>query len=1221
MDVVGQAVAATGQRLQELRQQNYDQASQRLGAFLKTSTPHITERSCEKTNIIDQGASKTYAFNDDGLSEMFLHLENCRRSGSVVHFSERQGAPAQPYSGLMLDFDIALGARPTGTTPVQACGGAEKQVPAVLDERACRRLCTLVARSLARDLIFRPARSEQSGADEITMHMFYIVRPEATPIKHVYPDGKEGTAFKYGFHLLVPGVRLTRGYKKYLISRLREDEALVKILTGIGAVGTPGACVVRAPADRPHTPLSPVAACLDQNSASVPVLFLGSCKRGGKVYPLGAAYTLRGDLEEFRSGSLGISPIPETTLARYNLCYELALWARPTTEIFRQQSELSPYGAPANSEINQFGLVTPRDYEYRGDIAKHVEATADRLAGGLLSEDEFRDTELRVEELCHKDRDAEYIQQLLALLDESYPNEYSKWRNVIFALYNTGANAEQGVKADDYLPLAEWFSQRAPDKWTRGGKEGLMSLWESAAAGQNQRRNNSEWRPLSKRSIAFWASQCSPLKFRELSNNTYHSALGTYVYKHCGNLGHAMVAEVLHMILGERFVVDITPGAAGGFRYLWYEFVSAGQSMRPGEVWKWRAEAEPDELHKFLSNDLVDIANQIAREIQDRQKDATDDTQAKYYKELGKNLGRTIIKLYDNGFKRHVIEQSRYMFRRRGFLETLDRDADIIGVANGILRIASPTRPKTQLISSYHEWPVSRYTPVRYRPFDPTEPWTVLLMGAMKKIIPEIDMRVWLMMFLATGLYHGLKDPVMLFMVGSGANAKTFAARMTAIVLGDYATKLPIALLTAEREDPSKPNSAAMRLKGRGLAYYEESSKCEVLNTSRLKEVVNPGEMTASDKHKAQEVFDNTATPLSLSNFNFIIEMKDQGTWRRLRYYRAKAKFCPEPDPSNPYEHKDDKRFITEFVNDPECQTAFLSILVFFWEQLQADYKGVISDVPCPTLARETEEYRNSQDVLNRFITERIIASPQSPAFPLALVSARFCEWYVYNIEAGSRRYVATEVIGDLENSVLSRYLTVAPNGMRMVDGCRCLSDAEAAQALQEGECYIGGRGNKAMQQAPRFGPHGEAEPDDWWNWRYSSPDTETPMTPEVPEATPANNFSKETELIGAGGLLEDKKMAEGRLRRDGEATERAEAETEKLRAADALLQEILRAPITQPPVTTPTIPDSGRVANFLRRLGSAEPAKTSGGKTNGGEFCGRPLRSGRKEGRRGLKS
>ncbi len=64
--------------------------------------------------------------------------------------------------------------------------------------------------------------------------------------------------------------------------------------------------------------------------------------------------------------------------------------------------------------------------------------------------------------------------------------------------------------------------------------------------------------------------------------------------------------------------------------------------------------------------------------------------------------------------------------------------------------------------------------------------------------------------------------------------------------------------LVSPREDASKPNSAFMRLKGRGFGYFEESNKCEVLNTSRMKEMVNPGEVTASEKCKVQETFEIT---------------------------------------------------------------------------------------------------------------------------------------------------------------------------------------------------------------------------------------------------------------------------------------------------------------------------------------------------------------------------
>lgn len=1150
MDVVDNALAACGQKLQALRQQNYDPATRATNAFLKTVTTCVTERRSEKTNIIDQGESKTYSFDEENLASLFYHLERCRRAGSVMHFSEKQGSPSSLQSGIMLDFDIALSTRPLEKVKSIPCGAKGQDVPKVLDERAYLVICSILVKALIGDLVIPPSALCDG---EFQLEIFFIVRPEVSPLS--VPKG----SFKYGFHLLVPGVQVSRSYKKYLISELRKNEKLLKVLGEIGAVGVPNIAVVDETKPAPNT--SPLEACLDQNSASVPVLFVGSCKRGGNVYPLGAAFQIRGDISNLRDGmGYFITAISDAQLAQYNLCYELSLWARPSRELQKQREGEDGF---------KVGLVKPHVFTYREELITKVETISDRLKGSVLSQDEFRETEREVSELCRRSPDGEYIQQLLSLLDETYCSDYTKWRNVVFALCNAGEACNA-----DFLPLAQWFSQRCPEKWTAGGKESLEKLWEESKEGHAIRKTSPHYKPLSKRSIIYWAKLCSPDRFKELSKGNYYNALATYIYKHGGVLAHAMIAEVLHMMLTERFVVD-TVTTLTSARYIWYEFVSEGQKMRPGEIWKWRVEAEPDELHMFISNKMVDIAEQIRREVMDKQKEASSDEEGKYYKELKKKLDVSINNLYNNIFKKHSIEQARFMFRRRGFIEMLDKDPDILGVANGVIRLATVGRPHTQLISGFHEWPVSRFTTVKFRPFDPTEYWTQLLLDATKKIIPELDMRNWFMMFLATGLYHGLKDPVMLFMVGCGSNAKTFLARMAEVVLGDYATKLPITLLTSEREDASKPNSAVMQSKGKGFIYFEESNKREVLNTSRLKDMVNPGVTNARDLGTKQETFENSATPLSLSNFGFIIETKDDGTWRRCRHYRAKAKFCSRPDPNNPYEHKDDRRFINDYINDPNCQTAFLGIMVYFWEKLQAEYQGSIRDVPCPTLDKETEIYRNSQDVLNRFVTERIVVSPKNQRqYPMAFISGQFCDWYQSNIESGGRRYVASEVIGDLSNSSLSRFLTTTPNGMQVLSGCRFLNAQDATEQLLEEESYIGAKSQDAVVSSSRFGPGGEPEPEKWWEWKYTplgedQKDGAEEATATLNEVVVGKLDSFDAELTGEL-LIEDGALSDGRARRAKEAAIAAEKVKEEEAAKDQALADFLGETTAAKPVLPP---------------------------------------------------
>jgi phage/plasmid-associated DNA primase len=1159
-DIFEAGMVAADQTLQCIQQGGYNEHCQKLAAFLQASARYVTEKKSQATNIIDRGSTttnnKTYGLDAPRLAEFYTHVEQARRSGATYHFLERQGSPEDLYSGIMLDFDIALKARPVAAVSTVGCGRASIKVPKVLDDRAYRNLTSLIAKVLVDNIVVE--------SPDMAFHVFYIVRPEAPEL----PSGQ----FKYGFHVLIPGVHTTRGFKKYFIEKLRQSPRLHKILADVGAVGTPGS----AQSAGALAVGGPLTACLDHNSASVPVHLLGSCKKGGLLYHIGAAYIVEANMADIKDGTgLACSPLPESSLAASNLCYEMSLWARPPFELLAQQAVT--LGAPPPAP-----LLAPRKYTFPDDIRSQVETMSERLFGGLLSVGEFEATNGQVVALCMEDPDASYLNQMLSLLDDTYPDDYAKWRNVIMALSN--ASRECRNTPDAYYPLACLFSQRSPEKWRAGGRAALDLLWSDVAT-TNPKGKDPVWKPLTKRSIIHWARLCSPEKCRELSNNNYRTTLSTFVYGHGGDLRHAMVAEVLYQILSARFVTDAADEITNKPFYTWYEFVTSGQPMKPGEVWKWRREANPDAIHKFISNDLCAIAREISEDVNKQKKDADTPEKTKYYTNIGKKLAGSIARLFDNNFKNQVIDQARYLFRKRGFNASLDKEPSVIGVGNGILRISGPGRPESQLISCFHEWPVLRYTAVEYRPFDETNSWTVILLDAIKKIIPETDMRVWFMMFLSTGLYHGLKDPTMLLMDGSGGNAKTWLARMAAKSLGEYASKLHISLLVSDREDASKPNSAFMRMKDRGFVYYEESNKKEVLNSSRLKETVNPGEVTASEKNKAQEVFDITATSLSLSNFGFIIDTKDDGTWRRLGRYRAKAKFCPKPDPNNPYEHLEDSRFIDSYVNDPDCLSAFLSIMVHFWDRLQREYDGKIRTIHCPTLERETEEYRNTQDVLNRFIIERVVITPAAKCdedgFPpdtpitepytLSGIATKFCAWYTQNIDASNRRYVATEVIGDLENSTLSRFMTTTTNGMRVLIGCRCLSDADAANGLlRPGEEHMGTRAKKVTKtgttDASVIPPPGhtpiyqqvdgkrvhQKEPVKWWDW---SMEIAKPKKKRAPGGGPACPASA-AELRAS--LADDLQMSDRRTRRAVEAARNTKEELDSEESQDALLDLIL---------------------------------------------------------------
>ena len=945
-------------------------AAQALAAYLRSpaATAAITPKGSDATNVIDQGARITYGFCPERVAELTALLERGRAAGLTNHFSERQGTPAAPACGIMLDFDLVVGSADAAAT-----------------ERDLHRLALRVAAAFHRDLVFPPAALVRG---EARVHIFSTLKPAPTPLP--------GGGYKYGFHLLAPGVWTSRGYKKYLVRALRADPAVAGVLAGIGAQGD-------------------VAASLDPGSASVPVLYLGSCKRGGRPYGLGPAFEVAFEAAGARGEFFPLlRTLTPAELAPHNLVAELALC-----------SEAS--GAP---------LVPAHVCEYREALAGEIEDLACRTRDGLLPADELLLAEHALSTLAVRDPEARYLHQILDLLDPSYSCEREKWRNVIYALANT---------SDGYRPLAEWFSQKCPAKWADGGRETLAQLWAEAAE-----HRGGHAAPLTRRSLLAWAKACNPERFRQISEQSYFSLLTRYVYDYGGELEHYMVAKVLHAMLGEKFVVDVDEGRHGKYTYCWFEFVVPGQPSCGGEVWKWRKEVEPDELQTYLSENLVKVFDQVVEHLATQLAEAGDPGREAYYKKLVGRFAFSRQRIFNNTFKNGVLKQATYLFRRRGFVEALDQDPSLLGLGNGVLLLGA----RCSLISHFHEFPVMRFSPVAYRPFDPADPWTRLMLDALADIVPEADFRDWLLFFAASSLGGGVKEGLLLLWNGGGANGKTFFMRMVAKTLGrHYARKLNISLLTSERESADKPNSAVMQLKGCRWGYVEETQKAEPLNSQRLKEIVNPGEISGRDLNQRQENFEVTANLAVGQNYPFLIDTTDHGTWRRLRFYMSKVRFCASPDPGNPFEKKDDQRFVREYIADPACQAAFLSILVHYYQRLQREYGGELKRVPSATLDQGTQAFRNGQDTLHRFITEMTVVSPgQGCEYSLSAVATRYVEWYGANI--GRLRPVVSEIMTDLENSALQGYIRRAPNKTQMLVGVRLVT--EETRALSAGESYFG---------------------------------------------------------------------------------------------------------------------------------------------------------------------
>lgn len=168
-------------------------------------------------------------------------------------------------------------------------------------------------------------------------------------------------------------------------------------------------------------------------------------------------------------------------------------------------------------------------------------------------------------------------------------------------------------------------------------------------------------------------------------------------------LEHYMIAKVIYAMMGNKFVVDVDSNG----KYVWFEFVLPGQPMNQGEIWKWRKEVNPDELHIYISENFSRVMDRITEHIKYHLSQPHESNILNYYKKLLKAFERSKSKIFNDSFKKGVIRQAEFLFRQRSFIQTLDTNPHLLGVGNGVLSIE--TIP-AKLINHFHEHPIHQYT-------------------------------------------------------------------------------------------------------------------------------------------------------------------------------------------------------------------------------------------------------------------------------------------------------------------------------------------------------------------------------------------------------------------------------------------------------------------------------------------------------------------------------
>lgn len=279
------------------------------------------------------------------------------------------------------------------------------------------------------------------------------------------------------------------------------------------------------------------------------------------------------------------------------------------------------------------------------------------------------------------------------------------------------------------------------------------------------------------------------------------------------------------------------------------------------------------------------------------------------------------------------------------------------------------------------------------------------------------------------------------YVVHHNSNGKSVLLELFRRTLGErYAKKLPLSFITDQsRTRSSSTDSAMMLLKDARLAYYSESDRNEKVNIAKIKEITGGETLAARELYKEMENFTANCNHIVTTNHRFVIETTEHAVWRRFLSYKFKICFKHDIDPNNPLERKREPALISKIMDDKRYQEAFLAILIHYRSRLYSEYEGQILKVPHPTILRETEEYRQSEDIFQRFIMQKVYYFKGRQHSLDDLVS-NFRSYY--RVENGNPYSAHTaDLIHNFRNTILQKYITQSGGIYTLNDFYTCSSD------------------------------------------------------------------------------------------------------------------------------------------------------------------------------------
>jgi putative DNA primase/helicase len=283
--------------------------------------------------------------------------------------------------------------------------------------------------------------------------------------------------------------------------------------------------------------------------------------------------------------------------------------------------------------------------------------------------------------------------------------------------------------------------------------------------------------------------------------------------------------------------------------------------------------------------------------------------------------------------------------------DEFDQHPDLLVCRNGVVDLRTGDL-------GHHEpgLRLTKLTDVDYHP-DITHPDV----DAVLEVVTD-DVRDWLHVlfgYAATGLVN---EDVMPVFDGTGSNGKTTLLGAVTAALDEYACPAPARLLMKGSHD-EHPTLIA-DLYGRRFVTIEETAEGGSLAVERMKAITGGSTIKARFMRCDYFAFESTHQLVVATNHRPAVNSTEHATWRRLRLVPFPHRFV-KPEHARPGDRTVDKRLRERLHDQPQRQ----AMLAWIVAGAVRWYTNGLHD--CAEIDAATEAWRNAEDVIYRFVTDR----------------------------------------------------------------------------------------------------------------------------------------------------------------------------------------------------------------------------------------------------------